>query len=36
MKFLKREGELGPVVGKRVPMGFSQWVGSEDLRRDTS
>lgn len=36
MKFLKREeGELGPVVGKRVLMGFSQWVGSEKLRRDT-
>jgi nucleoside-diphosphate-sugar epimerase len=36
VKFLKREeGELGPVVGKRVLMGFSQWVGSEKLRRDT-
>jgi hypothetical protein len=32
---LREEGEMGSVVGKRMLMGFSQWVGSEKLRRDT-
>jgi hypothetical protein len=32
MKFVKMEGRMGP---RAVLMGFSQWVGSGKVRRDT-
>jgi hypothetical protein len=32
VKFVKKEGRVGP---RAMLMAFSQWVGSEKLRRDT-